>query len=144
MKGAAEAEALVQAQTLLLVEDDHDQAAIARHCLARIGCQAEIVTASDGEMALWHLTACPDRFALVLLDLRLPLLDGIEVLQELNRQGRAREQPIVVLSSSDDQEELSRALGLGAVAYRVKQIGLKPLRQLLLEELQKWAPHLLV
>ena len=77
-----------------------------------------MVTAADGEEALrLARTEAPD---LVLLDLLLPKLPGLEVLQTLKAEDATRAIPVLVLSNSSREEDVQRVLKLGAVGYLVK------------------------
>jgi len=78
----------------------------------------QVATAADGETGLsMALDSTPD---LVLLDLDLPRLDGIGVLQRLRAEPKGRRMPVVILSNSDDPDSVSRAGQLGALEYLVK------------------------
>jgi two-component system phosphate regulon response regulator PhoB len=101
---------------VLLVEDDPALAEMYRLQLARDGYQ--VTVAADGETALSMVAgAVPD---LALLDIRLPAMNGLDVLEELRRDDRTRNLPVVILTSYDDGEFRERATRLEALDYLVK------------------------
>jgi two-component system phosphate regulon response regulator PhoB len=101
---------------VLLVEDDPALAEMYRLQLARDGYQ--VTVAADGETALSMVAgAVPD---LALLDIRLPAMNGLDVLEELRRDDRTRGLPVVILTSYDDGEFRERASRLEALDYLVK------------------------
>jgi CheY-like chemotaxis protein len=101
---------------VLLVEDDPALAEMYRLQLARDGYQ--VTVAADGETALSLVAAAvPD---LALLDIRLPAMNGLDVLEELRRDDRTRGLPVVILTSYDDGEFRERASRLEALDYLVK------------------------
>jgi two-component system phosphate regulon response regulator PhoB len=101
---------------VLLVEDDPALAEMYRLQLARDGYQ--VTVAPDGETALSLVAgAVPD---LALLDIRLPAMNGLDVLEELRRDDRTRNLPVVILTSYDDGEFRERATRLDALDYLVK------------------------
>jgi len=109
---------------LLLVEDDPTDEKLALRALARAGRDLSIVIARDGALALDHLIAKdtgdapPPRLpALVLLDLKLPRVDGLEVLRRVRADPRARFVPIVILTASREDRDLIESYSLGANAY---------------------------
>ncbi|MCZ7563935.1 MAG: response regulator [Burkholderiales bacterium] len=106
---------------VLLVEDDPDEAALALRAFARSGFGARVEVAHDGESALERLhgldAAARPVPALVLLDLKLPRLDGIEVLKRIRSNPRTRLVPVVMLSTSVEPRDVAAALGLNANAY---------------------------
>ena len=101
---------------VLLVEDDRF---LRRACEASLRQRGlTVVTAADGEEALrLARTEAPD---LVLLDLLLPKLTGLEVLRTLKAEDATRAIPVLVLSNSSREEDVQRVLKLGAVGYLVK------------------------
>lgn len=114
---------------VLLVEDNPDDVAFARLALSRAGEPVDLDVASDGRAALAALTEAgagrapfPD---LVLLDLKLPLVDGKEVLRRVRAEAATREVPVVVLSSSADPRDVLDCYLLGADSYFVKPIDLQ-------------------
>jgi two-component system response regulator len=109
--------------TILLVEDNPDHAALTQRALHRNNIANDVVLAEDGQAALDFLhdpaTELP---MLVLLDLKLPKVDGLEVLRRIRLQPRTHRLPVVILTSSD--EEADRAVGydLGANSYIRKPV----------------------
>jgi two-component system response regulator len=113
----------VTGKTILLVEDNPDHEALAMRAL-RKHIPANIVVARDGEEALRVLLdsptgAVPD---LVLLDLQLPKIDGLEVLKRIRADARVRFVPVVVLTSSDEEQDIVSSYSLGANSYIRKPV----------------------
>lgn len=114
-------------ETILLVEDNPDDAELTRLALARQGLDGCVVHVSDGMQALDYLY-CREAFAsrtggnptLILLDLKMPLLDGIGVLNEIKGSKRLHNIPVVVLTSSTEPSDLLRAYAAGTNAYIAK------------------------
>ncbi len=115
------------ADAILLVEDNPDDAELTRLALARHGLDGRVTHVSDGMQALDYLYR-RDGFAdrpggnpvLVLLDLKMPLLDGIGVLKEIKGSDQLRNIPVVVLTSSTEPSDLQRAYDAGTNAYIAK------------------------
>jgi two-component system response regulator len=115
---------------VLLVEDNADDAQLALAALRGNRIVNEVVLARDGEEARDYLFGlgkhtgrdvvdCPQ---LVLLDLKLPKIDGLDVLRRIRADERTRLTPVVVLTSSDEEEDLVRSYRLGANSYVRKPI----------------------
>jgi CheY-like chemotaxis protein len=121
--------------TILLVEDDvHDVLFITR-ALNKAGVNSIIQVARDGQEALDYLTGegkfiDRERYpppGLVLLDLKLPRVMGLEVLRKLDQRANSRRLIVIVLTSSQQPEDIDTAYDLGAKAYLVKPSGLDQL-----------------
>lgn len=114
--------------TVLLVEDDAAHAELVVRTLEGRGAGVEIVHLSDGEVALEYLNDCdhaqssPERVlpALILLDLRLPKVDGLELLQHIKTSATLRHLPVVVLTTSDAERDVRNAYDAHANGYVVK------------------------
>lgn len=115
---------------ILLVEDNPDDEELTRRTLERAGVANEIVVARDGEEAIGWLFGSDENGAtrhaelpiLVLLDLKLPKLDGHEVLRAIRRDQRTATIPVVILTSSDEDEDIVRSYRLGANSYVRKPV----------------------
>ena len=122
---------------ILLVEDSPADAELAIHALRREHLANNILIARDGEEALDFLF-CRGPFAarsferppkLVLLDLKLPKVDGIEVLRQIKQDPRTRAIPVIVLTSSKEEQDLVRSYDLGANSYIQKPVDFEQFRQ---------------
>jgi two-component system response regulator len=116
---------LLRHNWVLLVEDNPDHVALALRALKKCGMAWYVVVARDGVEALACLlgpgsagsVGPEDLPALVLLDLKLPRIDGLEVLRRIRSDARTRLLPVVVLSSSDEERDVVVAYSLGANSY---------------------------
>jgi len=114
---------------LLLVEDNPSDEKLTMTAFKRVGLANEIVVVRDGQEALDFLF-CTGQYierervmpAMMLLDLNLPRIDGLEVLQRVRRDSRIGLLPIVILTSSKEQEDIARSYSLGANAYVRKPV----------------------
>ncbi|HUL75795.1 MAG TPA: response regulator [Vicinamibacteria bacterium] len=110
---------------VLLVEDDPDHAELVRRGLEEYGSRLELTHVEDGEAALEYLRqreprGTPGRPHLILLDLRLPRIDGLEVLREIKASPDLCEIPCVVLTTSQAEGDMVKAYRLHANSYLVK------------------------
>jgi len=105
---------------ILLVEDNPDDEALTRRALAKNNIQNEVRVARDGAEALELLQAVTPE--LVLLDLKLPKVDGLEVLRRIRADERTRLLPVVILTSSKEERDLVAGYGLGANSYIRKPV----------------------
>jgi two-component system, response regulator len=108
---------------IVLVEDNADDEALTLRALKKNAIVNDIVVLRDGAQAVEYLLA-PDVPAphLVLLDLKLPKLDGLQVLERLRREPRTAALPIVVLTSSNEDRDLVESYRLGANSYIRKPV----------------------
>jgi len=123
---------------ILLVEDDPRDVELTMTALADYNLSNEVVVAHDGEEALDYLY-CRGKFqgrtgwdpAVMLLDLKLPWMDGFDVLTWLRRQRQFDTLPVVVLTSSRLQSDIDRSREMGVYDYRVKPHDFEDLVRLL-------------
>jgi len=102
--------------TVLLVEDDPDTLEMYRLRLERDGYDVQVAT--DGEQGLARaIDLRPD---IVFLDIRLPKLDGLEVLTKMREHGATAHLPVVILSNYGEKDLIDRGLKLGALEFLVK------------------------
>lgn len=112
---------------LLLVEDCEEDAELTLRALARAHLTPRLLRLADGAAALEYLCppdgAPPPRLPrVILLDLKLPKVDGLEVLQALKNDVRTASIPVVVLTSSREDRDLAEAYRRGANSYIVKPV----------------------
>jgi two-component system, response regulator len=115
---------------ILLVEDNPDHQELTLMTLAENNVLNEIIVASDGLEALEYMFGTGryagrdprDVPALVLLDLKLPKLGGIEVLRQIREDERTRYVPVVILTSSSEEEDIVASLENGANSYVRKPV----------------------
>lgn len=107
-------------KTILLIEDSEDDVFIFQRALkdARIGNPVQV--ASHGEQAIEQLSGGGSLPFIVFLDLKLPYIDGFDVLRWIRKQPHLDSIPVVVLTSSDEERDHSTAYQLGARSYIVK------------------------
>lgn len=112
-------------RSILLVEDNPDDEALTLRALKKNNILNEVVVAHDGAEALAYLTTGPGSKELpqvVLLDLKLPRVDGLEVLRQIRATEWTRRLPVVVLTSSREERDLVESYNLGANSYVRKPV----------------------
>src|SRR3989441_569736 len=107
---------------ILLVEDNADDEALTRRALQKHNLKNELVVAHDGQEALDYLFKGGRLPQLILLDLKLPKVDGLEVLRRLRADERTRLLPVVILTSSNEERDLVAGYSLGANSYVRKPV----------------------
>jgi len=116
---------------VLLVEDNPDDTELTTHALAEGNKALHLLHLKDGVEALNYIFAkksnenqkVQNNLKLVLLDLKLPKLDGLEVLRKIREDDRTRTLPVVILTSSREKRDISEAYKLGVNSYVVKPVG---------------------
>lgn len=117
-------------KVILLVEDNPRDEALTRRALTKSNIVNEVVVARDGVEALDYLfgtgthagrdmTVMPQ---LILLDLKLPKLDGLQVLQRVRADERTKRLPVVIFTSSSEEEDMIKSYDLGANSYVRKPV----------------------
>jgi CheY-like chemotaxis protein len=136
----------VELKRVLLVEDSPNDAELTLEALAETGLTNEVVWVRDGREALDYLHqegAFANRPAglpaVVLLDLKMPRVDGLQVLEQVKQHPRLKSVPVVMLTSSREEDDLARSYGLGVNAYVVKPVGFPQFVQALKELGLFWA-----
>lgn len=117
-------------QTILLVEDNPDDEALTLHAFQQQHLANQVVVARDGVQALdylfaraaWNGRDLAQSPAIVLLDLKLPRIDGLEVLRQLRADPRTWSQPVVVLTSSAEERDVVESYRLGCNSYVRKPV----------------------
>lgn len=111
---------------ILLVEDNDDDVRLTRRALQKNSISNQLIVVGDGAAALDHLQACTggrsELPALVLLDLKLPKIDGLEVLRRIRADPGLRRQPVVILTTSQEEQDIVRSYDIGANSYIRKPV----------------------
>ena len=126
-------------KTILLAEDDPDDAEIFQLMFRRATLPHELHVVADGQQAINWLAGCGayverTRFPMpshLILDLKLPIKNGFEVLQWVRTQKHLQELPVIMLTSSDDRMDVKKAYDLGVTTYFVKTPHLQEVMQYL-------------
>jgi CheY-like chemotaxis protein len=111
------------ARSVLLVEDNADDEHLILRALKRSGIAHEIAVARDGPAALSYLRESAKLPDVVLLDLNLPRISGLDVLRLIRADGRTARLVVVILTSSSEERDIDRSYALGANSYVAKPIG---------------------
>jgi two-component system response regulator len=111
-------------KVILLIEDNPSDVELTRRALERSRIANQLVVAEDGETALEYLwREGPDELpALALLDLNLPKLSGLEVLKRIRADARTRRLPVVILTSSKEDQDVAAGYDLGVNSYIRKPV----------------------
>jgi CheY-like chemotaxis protein len=107
---------------ILLVEDNPNDAELTQRALKKSDLGARLAVARDGAEALEYLLSNRPRPKVVFLDLKLPKIDGIEVLRRVRAEERTHSLPIVVLTSSQEERDINECYKLGVNSYVVKPV----------------------
>jgi CheY-like chemotaxis protein len=117
-------------KVILLVEDNADDEELTLRALKKSNIMNRVVVARDGAEALDYLFVRGDHATrdpaetpqVILLDLKLPKVDGLEVLRQLRADSRTRLYPVVILTSSKEEQDILRGYDLGANSYIQKPV----------------------
>ena len=115
----------MEEKTILLVEDNPNDELLTLRALKKNKIKNEVFVARDGTEALEYLFGTANTRALpqvVLLDLKLPKVDGLEVLQRIRADGRTKRLPVVILTSSNEEKDLIACYDRGANSYIRKPV----------------------
>jgi two-component system, response regulator len=120
-------------KTILLVEDNPSDADLTRRALSRGHISNELMVVEDGQEAMDYLCAegvyagrnISETPALILLDLKLPRIPGLEVLRLIRADPRIRRIPVVILTSSKEEEDIGAGYDLGVNSYVRKPVDFK-------------------
>jgi CheY-like chemotaxis protein len=128
---------------ILLVEDNPSDIELIKRALLKAGAKATLHAVTDGQQAVSYLSemnGTDSLPSLVITDLKMPKRNGLELIEWIHHQPNLARIPIVVLSSSDEQQDVDRAISLGANGYIVKPLGLPDLVKALQSLLSSWLP----
>ncbi len=119
-----------QSVLIMLVEDDDGHRLLIRENLKAGGIVNDVVEMTDGQEALDYLqhrgkyqdTAKSGKPGLILLDIKMPRMDGFAALEKIKSDPNLRTIPVLMLTSTDDQVEVNRCYALGANSYIIKPV----------------------
>lgn len=118
-----------QEVTIVMIEDDEGHARLIEKNVRRAGVNNEIVPFNLGKKALDYILGenrdglpSKDRYLLILLDLNLPDMSGIDILEQIKTNEHTRRLPVVVLTTTDDEREIQKCYDLGANVYITKPV----------------------
>lgn len=131
---------------ILLIEDNDDDRELAILAFKQATVSNELIVVEDGHQALDYLFAdarlaagdCSGLPKLVLIDLKMPKMDGLEVLRRLRADRRTRFMPIVIFTSSMEQSDMIDAYSLGANSYLRKPVDFRDFVQLVRQISEYW------
>lgn len=114
---------------ILVVDDDLGHVELVRRNLTRIGVNNPVLSFGNGKEALDYIFAQGARIGrkgdgqlLVLLDINMPGLDGVEVLRQIKGDVKTRKTPVIMLTTADDPKEINRCYDLGCSVYLTKPV----------------------
>lgn len=108
---------------ILLVEDDHVDILTIKRALKEIAVANPIVTRENGEDALAYLRdPASARPCIILLDLNMPIMNGLEFLQQAKHDEQFRSIPVIVLTTSEEQHDKVNSFSLGVAGYMAKPV----------------------
>jgi CheY-like chemotaxis protein len=114
---------------VLLAEDDEGHATLVQRNLKRAGIANEVVHVKDGQEALDYVRSegayagrPPNGPLLLLLDIKMPRVDGVEVLRQIKADQRTEQIPVIILTTTDDPREVQRCYELGCSVYVTKPV----------------------
>jgi len=115
--------------SIIMIEDDEGHARLIEKNIRRAGVSNEIIPFTNGTDALKYLfgadgsgTVSTGRQLLILLDLNLPDMGGVDILEKVKANAHTKRSPVVVLTTTDDSREIQRCYDLGANVYITKPV----------------------
>lgn len=115
--------------TMVMIEDDEGHARLIEKNIRRAGVRNDIVAFRDGTSAIAYLfggngagSTHAGRALLILLDLNLPDMSGVDILKRIKADEHLKRSPVVILTTTDDQDEIRRCYDLGCNVYITKPV----------------------
>lgn len=129
-----------QPLVILMAEDDPGHATLVQRNLRRAGVVNEVVWTKDGQEALDYIRKegayeddANNGALVVLLDINMPRIDGVEVLRQLKTDERTKKIPVMMLTTTDDPREVERCYGLGCSVYVTKPVEYDKFREAVIQ-----------
>src|SRR6185436_7364889 len=127
-----------EALDILLVEDNPNDAELTQRALKKVNLAAQLAIVRDGAEALEYLLGPRPKPKVIFLDLKLPKIDGIEVLRRVRADDRVKMIPVVVLTSSQEEKDINECYKLGVNSYVVKPVEFDKFYQVVGDLAQYW------
>lgn len=121
-----------------VVDDDDDDQLLIRTAFINSQPPINVLSLSDGDQLLPKLSECAELPRLILLDINMPRMNGFETLEELRSVPNLADLPVVMLTTSSDQNDRQLSMGLGANRFLTKPPTQRQLRQVAQELIQEW------
>jgi two-component system, response regulator len=125
---------------ILLAEDNSNDVALTIMALKKIGVENRLVVVPDGREALSFLFSAElqENPAVIIMDLKLPFIDGLEVLRQIRSNENTQLLPVIILSASIDANDRIRSLELGANDFQCKPISFNEFVKLMQQICEQW------
>ncbi|QMW02705.1 response regulator [Spirosoma foliorum] len=123
---------------VFIADDDEDDRLLLKYAFAQHSPECELIFAEDGLALLDALAQLTSEPCLIILDLNMPRLNGLEALQVLRLSTQYKHTPIVILTTSSDSTDRQDAYALGANEYLIKPISVDLLGQMVLHLRKAW------
>ena len=125
-------------QKILIIDDSEDDILLTKMVLRKISRTIKIDAARDGEEGVALLRNATELPALILLDLKMPRMDGLDVLHAIRRDERLHRTPVVIVTHSDLESDKEASYKSGANSYLNKSVDLDQFTKNIRNELEKW------
>jgi two-component system response regulator len=125
-------------KSVLIIDDSEDDILLTKMVLAKISRELRTESALSGEAGLAVLRDGSALPALILLDLKMPGMDGLDVLRELRLDGRLRRIPVIIVTHSDLESDKEASFKSGANSFLNKSVDLDQFTMHIRNELEKW------
>ncbi|MBO6515847.1 MAG: response regulator [Bacteroidia bacterium] len=129
---------MLSSKQILLLEDDLVDVMTIKRGIAQLGINNECVVKSNGEEGLEYLEACNELPGIIFLDINMPKMNGIEFLKQIKTNAKWAQIPVVVLTTSKDQQDKEDTFQLGIAGYMIKPVDYDEFKQMLDAIMQYW------
>jgi CheY-like chemotaxis protein len=124
---------------ILYVEDNEDYIDFVKRALLKVSENLVLESATDGKTALQYFSNVSTKeYKLIFLDINMPGISGIELLQQIRSNAKLAFTPVIMFSTSDNPKDVRTSYESGANAYVIKPLGLKPLTETLRSACSFW------